>query len=542
MLKLKLPKPSADGEQSSPAQPTPTSASTGVGIKLKLSAPPTPVNEKPGSTNFASATAASTAKSKKQSTQPKPTGSATKKTTAKKRAANDDTISPAAKRVASAPSRKLSLKPPVAQSGAESSKVRIPLTKRTASLPKIVDLRARQRAPPRPKGVGYDSEDSDAETDPAIQQAFVLRMEPGEDADYLREAIATGQIGPHPSSGDAEVSLKFVEKNYRRAIIKIRGRNYAAALVDLPCIVETMKSFDKKGWWKVSDISQMLLVLGRCANEEEAKTCPLPREVNKNNLHYAHGLTPPLHWVRKRRFRKRVNHTDIRNVEEEVERLLAEDRQYEESGGMVRTDFQDRMDLERSQEPQYDDQDEDMDGEAIETVETDGPQYDEEYDEEDEEDGDAAMEAELQAAFAADDMPISQLVSDSPAPIADQAASMAAVEAMQEDSEETPMDTPAGPGAETPAQVEQSSDEDESDEDEDEDSPDVVDEDAAAKAAERAQQLEEVADLEREVERARQKAQAMTNQLLRQREMQKLAALEEDLRVKKGVFGLDAED
>jgi TATA-binding protein-associated factor Taf7 len=33
--------------------------------------------------------------------------------------------------------------------------------------------------------------------------------------------------------------------------------------VDLPCIVEGMKSWDRRGWYKSADICQMLLVLGR---------------------------------------------------------------------------------------------------------------------------------------------------------------------------------------------------------------------------------------------------------------------------------------
>ncbi|OAV86150.1 hypothetical protein PTTG_30055 [Puccinia triticina 1-1 BBBD Race 1] len=40
---------------------------------------------------------------------------------------------------------------------------------------------------------------------------------------------------------------------------------------------------------------------------------------------YPHGLTPPLHHVQKRRFRKRLNKRTIETVERAVERLLEED-------------------------------------------------------------------------------------------------------------------------------------------------------------------------------------------------------------------------
>lgn len=494
-------------------------------LKLNVSQPPTPSDQSapPFSQQLA-------APEKKKRTYQRKDGSSK----AKKRSANDDSISPAAKRAQPAPSRKISLK--LAPSRPDGHKPKLALSaKRKPPVPKLVGITHRGKAPPRPTGVGYDSEDSDVERDPAIQQALILRMEDGEDADYLRQAIADGRIGPQPNAGDAEVSLKFIEKNYRRAIVKIRGRLYAAVLVDIPCIVESMKSFDKKGWWKVADIAQMLLVLGRCQKEEEAKTFPLPREVSKD-FQYAHGLTPPMHWVRKRRFRKRVNYNEIANVEEEVERLLRADDQWIQNGGTVLPIIeQGRLEAQQfaeAQEEYEDDEYEDAEGEAIETVETDGQEY--EDDEEDMVDDD--LEARMQAEFDLEnEVEGSDMVVESPAPIVDQAASLSAVENTML---ETPVSTPVATGAET---QDEESDEDESDEDE-EDSPDAFDEDAVARAAELAQQREEVQDLEREVERARQKVQAMTNQLLRQREMQKLAALEEDLKLKKSAFGLDQED
>jgi transcription initiation factor TFIID subunit 7 len=40
------------------------------------------------------------------------------------------------------------------------------------------------------------------------------------------------------------VSLEF--KALRKAVLNIRGRLYAAVLVDLPCIIEASKTFDMK--------------------------------------------------------------------------------------------------------------------------------------------------------------------------------------------------------------------------------------------------------------------------------------------------------
>lgn len=527
---------SGDGDKTPQTPGASTPGGGGIKLKLNFSQPPTPIEPGPSSLN---PPASAPAEKKKRAYTKKATDGAPK---GKKRALEDDSAAPAAK-------RKISLKlgglgGQVGSAAEASASPKITLgQKKTKTQPRLVDIRARGKVPPRPKGVGYDSEDSETEKDPAVQQALILRMQPGPDAEYIRNAIAEGRIGPSSSGGDAEVSIKFLERNYRRAYIKVQGRMYGAVLVDLPCIVESMKSFDKKGWWKVADIAQMLLVLGRCDTEEQVKMMPLPREVNKENYQYAHGITPPMHWARKRRFRKRLNYNEAMNVEEEVNRLLQADKEWEERGGSVTSarigELQQQQQQERHEDVemgQADQQnggysfefgDEDAEGEdAIETVEHD-----------DMEEGDPDLEAGLQAMFDEneDEADASQLISDSPAPIADQGASLAAA-AMQSDIDATPVGTPAA----EQTQDEQSDDEDESDEDED--SPDVVDEDAAAKAAERAQQLEEVADLEREVERAKYKVNSMSNQLLQQRERKKLAALEEELAVKKQVFGLDMED
>lgn len=540
-MKLKLNTGKAVAPDGKAAPPTPASTASAGGFRLKLSAsqPPTPATEQPGAAKKGKAGASKGRKSAAPSS-------------GRKRAANDDTISPNPKRPANGPLRKFSIKvgaastPAGDQAPASATNLTKLTLKRRSTVPKLRALSAKRPPPPRLPGVGYDSEDSDAEEDPAIQQAFILRMQPGPDCDYLHEAINNGRVGAPPSENPAEVSIRWLDKDFRRAIVKVQGRAYAAVLVDLPCIVETMKSWDRKGWWKVADLCQMLLVLGRCGNDDEAKNYALPREVDKETLQFAHGLTPPMHWVRKRRFRKRLSYKTIANVDEEVERLLKEDELAEQQGGEVNAEYIDRAEeMDRSAEPEEEYDDEVAD--AVETVENDEPEYEEYFDEEDAE-GDADLEENLQAMFDAQmnsgpAPAASELVTESPAALPDQAVSYAAIDtAMAEAEAETPLDTstPAPDDEETPAGEESSSDED--DDEDDEDSPDVMDEDALAKAAERNQQLEEIADLEREVENQRTKIKNMTNQLLKQRATAQLATLEEDLRVKKGAFGMLDED
>jgi transcription initiation factor TFIID subunit 7 len=530
-LKLTL-KTGGNGQPSTPSAQTP---GTGGGFKLKLSQPPTPATEQPSSSMV--------------SPYGDPGKKPRNKPSAKKRAADYDDYdeeTPAPKRVAPESrksslilktSKKLGVTGPSATGHPTptSAGPRISLKKkRQPSAPVLRRLNVKGRVPDRAPGNAYDSEDSDREKDPATEQQLILRMEPGEDCDYLRDAITNKTIGVPPKEGGAEVTIRFVEREFRRAVITIKGRMYGAVLVDLPCVVETMKSWDKKGWWKVADIHQMLLVLGRCSSDEEAKNMPLPRgTVNPSTFQYAHGLTPPMHWVRKRRFRKRLSYKDTANIEEEVQKLLEEDEKAEREGGETNFEILNRESMERSVEPEY--FDEDADGEAVSTIE-------DAYDQEQQEEMDAAAaEAELQGLFDMDnEVPEPQAttldsVIASPANLADSSASFAQVQAGLESAAETPAP------AETSAA---SSDEDESDEDEDEDEDgiDVVDEDAAMKAAERAQQMEEINDLEREVEIQRQKLAGQKNQLLREKTMKQLRSLEEDLRIKKGGLGMQDED
>ncbi|KEF63380.1 uncharacterized protein A1O9_01357 [Exophiala aquamarina CBS 119918] len=192
----------------------------------------------------------------------------------------------------------------------------------------VLKLKSKGKIPKRPPGMGYDSELEDREQDPVILEGFILRMEPGADCDFLRKQIEEGRVGVPRIKGGPEITLRMLDTLGRRGIMVIRGNRYATTLVDLPCIIEGMKSWDKKGWMKSTDICQMLLVLGRCASDDEARNYPLPPDVDPKTYQYAHGLTAPMKWVRKRRFArtKRAKVDDIEAVERRVAALLEADK------------------------------------------------------------------------------------------------------------------------------------------------------------------------------------------------------------------------
>ncbi|GAB7364468.1 hypothetical protein MBLNU230_g5278t1 [Neophaeotheca triangularis] len=582
-LKIKVKAPGGDGQPNgAAASPPPPQSATeptpkAPGFKLKLGASskePTPSREQQSSAS---------AGNKKKIVKPKDTAT---KPTGKKRQAEED-ISPAAKRLNGdeAPERKSSFKlkgpktkenkveeqdelaQPAVPSAPAPASAKLNLKKRPPAPPKRVTINVKKEPPPRPKAVGYDSEDSDVERDPMIEQAFILRMTPGEDCDLVRKAIEEKKIGLPTSEDGTDVRICFLDKDHRRGMVTIqRDRKYAAVLVDLPCVIESMKSWDKKGWWKAVDICQMLLVLGRCKDEEEARNMPLPHDVDPTTMKYAHGIAPPFHNVRKRRFRKRVVHRQTEAIEDEVERLLKDDEEAILAEGEVQAEMVDlraptvndqiKDEFEAEPEAEYDDE-----------ADAPGEEYEEEQEEEDDvhvnleedmanafdSDDDAPPAASVPAATAADTEPPTT-TTNSPQPVPMNAADAAQnpiltratsipnnnANILNSDLVETP--TASTPAAASPAAA-ASPEDNESDisyssDSDDSDGPDELDEEQQAANLQRAQQEAEVADLREEVAEARRVWREQTNRMLIQRKRQLWTGLREQLRVKCVSFGL----
>ncbi|KAK6596581.1 transcription initiation factor TFIID subunit 7 [Botrytis cinerea] len=398
--------------------------------------------------------------------------------------------------------------------------------------PVMMKAKIKGKPPKRPLGEGYDSEASDTEKDPSIEEAFIFRMIPGDDCDYLRTCITEKKMGINPKVGGADVQMKFFHAEGRRAAVIIRGNVYAATLVDLPCIVEGMKSWDKRGWYKSADICQMLWIYQRVENEEEAKTAPLPGIIDPQTFQYPHGLTAPMHLARKRRFRKRISRTAIEAVEEAVEKLLEDDRKAVSSEYKVISPEREQSSQVFSPgsygdegEDQYS-EDEDAEGEAddggyfSQINNADGVASGDEMGGDLEADLAAEMEAELEAGAGFEDIAATPM-------------SMSGVAA-------TPMllgDTPA------PNEEDDSGDESiEDGESGDEGSEaDDVDDDEKARLAQLQEAKEDIVDLEKQIEGLQAQLAAQNNPILRRRIEDKSRKLKAELEIKKSSIG-EAED
>ncbi|KAL9000605.1 MAG: hypothetical protein Q9188_005655 [Gyalolechia gomerana] len=415
---------------------------------------------------------------------------------------------------------------------------------------KRVRARFKGQIPERPVGVGYDSGSSDVENDPALEEEFILRMQPGEDCEYIRQAIAERRWGS-TQEGGADVRMLFLRRDGRRAVVSVQKRLYAACLVDLPCVIEGMKSWDKKAWFKTADVCQMLMVLGRIEKEEEAMEYTLPKDVDPRTWQYAHGITPPMRYARKRRFRKRISKDAIEAVEEEVERLLAQDAECAKGGGDSKYEVidPDRLTQEQQERREADEYDDEEDAESDE--EDENPEDDEDIENnyepivEDEEGDDAAMEAALAAAMEDDEAapetattadsnaePITQTVQTSPA-----AADTPSQPRFISDSE--PPSVAATPAAQTTTSADD--DDDDDDDESDEDASSELDDAGVEQKQERERQWAEVNDVKNMIRLVEERAAGQPNAILKGKILTPVRALQQDLGVKLAALGVDEE-
>lgn len=167
-----------------------------------------------------------------------------------------------------------------------------------------------------------------------LENQFILRL-PTEPSKALREALRSGagnikerlSIQLEPEKGTSDPRL-------RKGIVEFDGWNMSAKVVDLPTIIESQKTIDRKTFYKTADISQIVICKeGEPSDEEDNPTLNNgkkydPNKVDKKYL-YRHGICPPLKNCRKRRFRKTMKkkYIEAPEIEKEVRRLFRVDEE-----------------------------------------------------------------------------------------------------------------------------------------------------------------------------------------------------------------------
>lgn len=139
-----------------------------------------------------------------------------------------------------------------------------------------------------------------------MEEQFILRVPPSvaERIDRLLSENAS-------SSDDKSLDLSFTEDG-RTGSFVIGNEHFPAYLLDLPCILESYKTYDDSVLIKTADVGQMIMVKEECDS--------VPDEVE-----YRHGLTPPMRDARRRRFRREpdLNPELVRRVEKDLQNIMA---------------------------------------------------------------------------------------------------------------------------------------------------------------------------------------------------------------------------
>ncbi|KAM8965164.1 transcription initiation factor TFIID subunit 7-like isoform 2-T3 [Sarcophilus harrisii] len=162
-----------------------------------------------------------------------------------------------------------------------------------------------------------------------LESQFILRLPP-EYASTVRRAVQSGSVNLKD-----KLSIEL-HPDGRHGIVRVDRVPLASKLVDLPCVIGSLKTIDKKTFYKTADICQMLVstVDGDLYPPLEEPVASSDPKVNKKKdkdrekkFIWNHGITLPLKNVRKRRFRKtaKKKYIESPDVEKEVKRLLSTD-------------------------------------------------------------------------------------------------------------------------------------------------------------------------------------------------------------------------
>lgn len=164
-----------------------------------------------------------------------------------------------------------------------------------------------------------------------LESQFILRLPP-EYASTVRRAVQSGNVNLKD-----RLTIEL-HSDGRHGIVRVDHVPLAAKLVDLPCIMESLKTIDKKTFYKTADVCQMLVCtldgelfppLEEPTGTTDPKSSKKKDKDREKKFIWNHGITLPLKNVRKRRFRKtakkKAQYIESPDVEKEVKRLLSTD-------------------------------------------------------------------------------------------------------------------------------------------------------------------------------------------------------------------------
>ncbi|KAF7149710.1 hypothetical protein RHSIM_Rhsim02G0077200 [Rhododendron simsii] len=139
-----------------------------------------------------------------------------------------------------------------------------------------------------------------------MEEQFVLRVPPS-----VAERIESLLNENGSSSDDKSLDLPFSEDG-RNGTFVIGNDRFPASPLDLPCIVESYKTYDDSVLINTADIGQMIMVREQCDPRPDA-------------VEYRHGLTSPMRDARRQRFCREpdLNPELVQRVERDLLNIMA---------------------------------------------------------------------------------------------------------------------------------------------------------------------------------------------------------------------------
>lgn len=158
----------------------------------------------------------------------------------------------------------------------------------------------------------------------------------------MREAVREGN-----NQLKDRLTVKL-ENDMRYGEVRLDHWLLHAKVVDLPTIIESLKTIDNKSFYKTADVCQLLICKEEPdlpVTEDESPNKNKKKDPNKVDKKYLwpHGITPPCKNIRKRRFRKTLKKKFVEapEIEKEVKRLLRADNEAVKCSWDLVTDDQD---------------------------------------------------------------------------------------------------------------------------------------------------------------------------------------------------------
>ncbi|GMT19931.1 hypothetical protein PFISCL1PPCAC_11228 [Pristionchus fissidentatus] len=124
-----------------------------------------------------------------------------------------------------------------------------------------------------------------------------------------------------------DLAISITSTDMHHANVRVGHHILSGKIHELPCVVEVMKTVDKKNLYKVTDLSQILVLTDESAPRQPEKEGEGKKAEPKRSTAWPHGLTPPMKSAKNRRFRKtkKKKYMDAPEVEKELKRLLRAD-------------------------------------------------------------------------------------------------------------------------------------------------------------------------------------------------------------------------